>query len=84
MNTEKYRWTQVAIKPEGGLIPMADMLPGRVLEIRIKGQACHVGFINRPRKFLHTWEDSGGVVENEIYDWRSRVLGVYEYAGNAS
>jgi hypothetical protein len=63
---------------------MADMLPGRVLEIRIKGQACHVGFINRPRKFLHTWEDSGGVVENEIYDWRSRVLGVYEYAGNAS
>ena len=81
MAAEKYRWNLIAAKPEGGVIPMAAMQPGRVLEIRIKGHACHVGFIHKPRKFLHTWEGTGGVTENEICDWRSRVLGVYEYGG---
>ena len=84
MNAERYRWKQVATKEGADPIPMAAMQPGRLLEIRINGLACHVGFINRSRKFLHTWEDSGGVVENEIYDWRSRILGVYEYEGDAS
>lgn len=83
MNTERYRWTPVAIKPEDGFIPMSAFKPGRVIEMRINGQACHVGFIHRPGRFLHTWEDSGGVVANDVHDWRSRVLGVYEYAGNA-
>lgn len=84
IDAEKYRWRQVATKPDDGLIPMSVMEPGRVLEIRVNGLACHVGFIHRPHKFLHTWEDSGGVVANDVHDWRSRVLGVYEYSGNAS
>lgn len=75
----KYRWKQVAKKQGKELIPMALMTPGTVLEIRVNGLACHVGFVHRPRNFLHTWEDSGGVVENEITDWRERILGVYEY-----
>lgn len=79
MNTERYRWKQVAVKTDEGAIPSSALQPGRLLEIRINGHACHVGFIHKPRKFLHTWEDSGGVVENEIYEWRSRIIGVYEY-----
>ena len=77
----KYRWSCHAEKPDEGHIPMSAMIPGRVLEIRIKGLACHVGYICRPYRFLHTWEATGGVVEESIELWRSRILGVYEYNG---
>ncbi len=76
---EKYRWHCHAAKPSEGVIPFTEMLPGRVLEIRIKGLACHVGYIHRARHFLHTWEATGGVTEESIELWRHRILGVYEY-----
>lgn len=76
---EKYRWRTVATKDGKEPIPTAHLQPGRVIEMRVNGLACHVGFINAPRWFLHTWEDSGGVVANELADWRDRILGVYEY-----
>lgn len=78
---EKYRWSQVAKKEGETPIPFSAMQPGRVLEIRVKGLACHVGFIHRPRKFLHTWEGTGGVTEEQIEIWRRYILGVYEYHG---
>lgn len=79
ISQEKYRWHCHAQKPDDGLIPFSEMAPGRSIEIRIKGFACHVGFIHRPRYFLHTWESTGGVTEESIELWRSRILGVYEY-----
>jgi cell wall-associated NlpC family hydrolase len=78
----KYQWRQVASKPKDDLIPMSAFQPGRVLEIRMNMHACHVGFIHRPRRFLHVFETSNGVEVNEIHDWRERILGVYEYAGS--
>lgn len=78
--SEKYRWTPIAKKSSGELIPANVLTPGRLIEIRVKGLACHVGFIHKPRKFLHTWEDTGGVAQNELSDWREKILGVYEYA----
>lgn len=78
---EKYRWRKIAVKQGSEIIPANVLTPGRVLEIRVNGLACHVGFIHRPRAFLHTWEDSGGVVQNQLSDWRDRILGVYEYDG---
>lgn len=77
----KYRWREVATRTSHELIPMSVLKPGRVIEIRMKGHACHVGFIHKPRWFLHTYETSGGVVQNEIESWRNRIIGVYEYAG---
>ena len=79
---EKYRWICHATKPADGNIPFSEMLPGRVLEIRVKGLACHVGFIHKPRRFLHTWEGTGGVTDESIELWRSRILGVYEFDGS--
>lgn len=78
---EKYRWRQIAAKPKDGFVPLSDCTPGRVLEIRMNTHACHVGFVHRPRRFLHTYETSNGVEDNEIIDWRDRILGVYEYRG---
>jgi cell wall-associated NlpC family hydrolase len=81
MAGEKYRWICVAKKEEGVPIPFSAMQPGRALEIRVRGYACHVGFIHKPRKFLHTWEGTGGVTQEDIELWRARILGVYEYGG---
>lgn len=78
---QRSRWKLTAKKTGRDPIPFSDMKVGHALELRIRGLACHVGFIHRPRKFLHTWEDSGGVVENDIEIWRSRILSVYEYVG---
>jgi hypothetical protein len=81
MAREKYRWVPHATKEPGLLIPFSEMQPGRWIEIRIKGLACHVGFIHRPRKFLHAWEGTNGVTQEDIEQWRTRILGVYEYGG---
>lgn len=78
--SEKYRWKKIAERGDE-VIPLALMQPGRVLEIRMSGHACHVGFVHRPRRFLHTYETSNGVEDNLIHDWRDRILGVYEYHG---
>lgn len=81
MAGEKYRWEQKAVKEGDNLISFKDMQPGRVLEIKVKGLACHVGFIHRPRYFLHTWEGTGGVTEESLSLWHRNILGVYEYRG---
>lgn len=79
---EKYRWNKIAVKEGKDPIPSSLMTPGRVLEIRMNSYACHVGFVHRPRRFLHVYETSNGVEDNLIHDWRNNVLGVYEYSGS--
>jgi cell wall-associated NlpC family hydrolase len=79
MNQEKFRWLPHARKTAEADIPFSEMRVGRALEIRVKGHACHVGYIHRPRHFLHTWEGTGGVTEERIELWRQRILGVYSY-----
>lgn len=77
---EKYRWKTIAAKTGKEVVSAQHLQPGRLIELRVKGLACHVGFIHRPRKFLHAMEDCQAVVQNDLADWREKILGVYEYA----
>ncbi len=56
--------------------------PGAVVHFIIKGRKSHVGYLLTPRLFIHTWENSGGVLA-EPYDisWKRRTAGFYDYAG---
>lgn len=81
MDGQRYRWVRHAAKPDDGVIPFSELQPGRHIEIRIKGLACHVGFIHKPHKFLHAWEGTGGVTQEDLELWRKRIVGVYEYGG---
>lgn len=79
MAADKYLWTEYAAKEGKEAIPYSDLIPGRALLLRVNGLACHVGFIHRPRHFLHTWEGTGGVTTETVDAWRQRILGVYGY-----
>lgn len=57
----------------------SDCQPGRALLIKIRGCACHVGFVHKPGWFIHTWEDTNGVTQERVSLWKQRILGVYEY-----
>jgi cell wall-associated NlpC family hydrolase len=81
VDLERHKWIEIAKKPESDVIPFSALQPGRLIVLRVKGLACHVGFIHRPRKFLHTWEASNQVIQCELADWRSRITDVYEYGG---
>lgn len=78
---EKFSWTCFWERSDADPAPYAEMKPGRGLLLRVKGLACHVGYIHKPRRFLHTWEGTGGVTEERIEIWRQRIIGVYGYDG---
>lgn len=60
-------------------VPLSICQPGRSLLIRVKGSACHVGFVHKPGWFIHTWEDTNGVTQERLSIWKQRILGVYEF-----
>lgn len=55
---------------------------GKVLLFRIDGYGAHVGYYLGDDRFIHTWEDSGGVVIERLSTWEHRLIGAYEYAGS--
>lgn len=56
--------------------------PNRTIMFQIGRYGCHVGFIIRPRQFIHVWEGSGSVEVQPIHQgWKRRIIGVYEYNG---
>lgn len=54
---------------------------GAVVLIRIKGHACHIGYVLDKFQFIHAWEGSGGAVIERLADWEKRIEGFYEYVG---
>lgn len=55
--------------------------PGAVLVLNVLGLHSHVGFIVSKYKFVHAWHKAGGVVVEDMIDWKHRKLGTYEYVG---
>jgi hypothetical protein len=79
---EREKWTLIARKTPGAEpISSTHLTPGRTIELRIQGLACHIGFIHRKRRFIHASEGTNSVVDEQLYDWRDRIVGVYEFAG---
>lgn len=56
--------------------------PGSVVLFRVGRFACHVGYVLPYNKFIHTWEKTGGVCIEPLENWKQRIIGFYEYAGN--
>lgn len=54
---------------------------GRVVLFKINRVACHVGYLINEFEFIHTWEDSGGVVVERLSNWERKIEGFYEYVG---
>jgi cell wall-associated NlpC family hydrolase len=52
---------------------------GATIVFNVQGFGCHVGYIIAPNKFIHTWEQSGGVIVERIDHWEQRILGIHEY-----
>ncbi|MCR9222926.1 MAG: C40 family peptidase [Hyphomonas sp.] len=75
---EKRLWDEVW-KREEAAPNMADIPLHSTLVLRVKGLACHVGFVIGPNKFIHTWQGSGGVLVERISLWRQKIIGVYEF-----
>ena len=79
LDIEKFKWDCLWEKSTDDAVPFAALEAGSAIMIRVNGLACHVGFIHKPRHFLHTWEGTGGVTQEKLELWRHRILGVYKY-----
>jgi hypothetical protein len=58
--------------------------PGSTLLLRVLNYKAHVGYQIDPYRFIHTWEESGGVIIEPLHDWKraKKVIGSYEYVGS--
>lgn len=54
---------------------------GAIVLFRVKRRPCHVGYLINEFEFIHTWEDSGGVLVERLSNWERRIEGFYEYVG---
>lgn len=80
----KSKWTCFAHRDDYPDLdfPPSVFQPGRTIMFQVGRFGCHVGFIIRPRKFIHVWEGSGSVEVTPIHrDWKRRIIGVYEFNG---
>lgn len=57
--------------------------PGVAILFRIKGFGAHVGMALKHDRFIHTWEGTGGVCIERLSHWDRRIVGFYDFAGNA-
>lgn len=39
----------------------------------------HVGYNLRDGRFIHVWENSGGVRIEDLHNWENRLVGTYRY-----
>lgn len=76
---EKQSWVCHSERTVEEPVPLTACLPGRSLLIKVRGCACHVGFVHKPGWFIHTWEDTNGVTQERLSLWKQRILGVYEF-----
>ncbi len=74
MRENAWRWKAVEPRPEV------------LVFFRIDGLASHVGYALENDRFIHVWEQSGGVVIERlrIGDWKNRIVGFYDYVGETA
>jgi hypothetical protein len=79
LHSEKaHGWTEVwSRKPEGVPFNIGLVKPYQDILIEIRGVPFHVGMVISPTKFIHVWEDSGGVLVERMEYWKHRICGVY-------
>lgn len=53
---------------------------GAILLFRVPGYM-HVGYCLEDDRFIHTWEESGGVTIERLSGWERRMIGAYKYVG---
>lgn len=65
------------------LIPVTDMQPGDVLEMRIVSDPQHVALYTGTTLIHALWQRGGGAVREHSFDqrWRDRVVRVYRFPG---
>lgn len=56
--------------------------PGAIALIRIGRLVSHVAYVLDGDRMIHAWEHSHGVSIVLIAEWKHRIVGFYEYAGN--
>ena len=59
--------------------------PGKVGSVTLfsyLGFKCHVGIVHKPRRFLHTMKELGGVHEGKLRNYEQNTIGFYEYVGS--
>lgn len=54
---------------------------GCVVQLRILGRACHIGYVLNEYEFIHCWEGTDGAVIEQLCEWEKRIVGFYEYVG---
>lgn len=55
---------------------------GAIHLFRVPGNL-HVGYALDRDRFVHTWQESGGVTVERLSDgWNNRLMGTYKYVGN--
>lgn len=52
---------------------------GVAVMFRVNGLGAHVGYCIGDGKFIHTWEQSAGVVIERLDTWKPRIIGFYDY-----
>lgn len=52
---------------------------GVAVMFRISGLGAHVGYCIGNGMFIHTWEQSAGVVIERLETWKRRIIGFYDY-----
>lgn len=55
---------------------------GVAVLMRVSGYGAHVGYCVGDGLFMHTWEQSAGVVIERLDTWKHRIMGFYDYAGS--
>jgi cell wall-associated NlpC family hydrolase len=73
MRDNAWRWTRIEASEKGCLMFM-----------RARGLGSHVGYCIGQGRFIHVWEDSGGVCVERISDWRNRTVGFYRFGAGQS
>src|SRR5471032_2895422 len=57
--------------------PITYAKPGSLVLFRVGRYIAHCGVVVSDSEFLHTWEQSGGVVKERLEHWKNRIVGFY-------
>ncbi|QFZ84628.1 hypothetical protein GFK26_18550 [Variovorax paradoxus] len=71
------RWVRCERRP--GAMVLFNM-PLRIENRRVLATT-HCGFMVTAQDFLHSWEKTGGITTERLYEWERRVEGFYEFRG---
>lgn len=75
-------WGTIEGTPRSGPPITYGIKEGAIVYFRVKGLLAHVGIIIGPDRFIHAWEQAGGVAVERLSMWKTRLVGIYEHKTN--